>query len=223
MKKAWMHSRVLGFAFLFQGLTSLTSGIIFGPALKASTDAGAFLGNLAANPLFARAGILCDMGTALGVIFLGAALCVALRRHGELLALTGFGFYLLEGALIAAGRIDAFSVLRLGREYAAAGSPPLFGALAAIGSDAAAFGSVTLSMAAFSAGAFPLYYLLFKSRIVPRAIGAWGLLSALFCAAGTILAILGYPPPIVFYAPYIPFEFFIAVWIIVRGVKEGAA
>jgi len=113
--------------------------------------------------------------------------------------------------------------MRMGQDYAAAGSPPLFGALAAIGSEAARFGSMTLSMAAFSAGAIPLYYLLFKSRIVPRLIGAWGLLSVLFCLVGIVMAILGYPPPLVFYALYIPFEFFIAVWIIVKGVKEAAA
>jgi len=220
MNEGWLKSRVLGFAFLFQGLTSLTSGLFFASAMKAGGEPGTMLATLAANPLFARAGILCDMGTALGVIFLGAALCVALRKHGEILALTGFGFYVLEGALIAAGRIDAFALLRMGQEYVTAGSPPLLGALAAIGSDAAAFGSMTLSMLAFSAGALPLYYLILKSRIVPRPIGAWGLLSALFCAAGTLLSILGYPPPMVFYAPYIPFEFFIAAWIIVRGVKD---
>jgi hypothetical protein len=221
MKNDWLGRRVLGFAFLFQGLTSLASGIFFSSAMKAGGDGAAFLERLASNPMLARAGMLCDMGTAIGVVFLGAALCAALRKHGEILALTGFGLYILEGALIAAGRIDAFSLLRMGQEYVSAGSPPLLGALAAIGSDAAAYGSMTLSMAAFSVGAIPLYYLLFKTRIVPRPIGAWGLISVLFCLAGTLLSMFGYPPPIVFYAPYIPFEFFIAVWIIVKGIKRG--
>jgi hypothetical protein len=223
MKNDWLKPRVLGFAFLFQGLTSLASGIFFSSAMKAGGDGAGFLERLASNPLLARAGILCDMGTAIGVIFLGAALYAVLRKRGEVLALTGFGLYILEGALIAAGRIDAFSLLRMGQAYGAAGSPPLFGALAAIGSDAAWFGSMTLSMAAFSAGAIPLYYLVFTSRIVPRPIGAWGLISVLLCLVGTILAIFGYPPPLVFYAPYMPFEFFIAIWIIVKGVKEGGA
>jgi hypothetical protein len=223
MKNEWLKPRVLGFAFLFQGLTSLASGVFFSSAMKAGGDPGAMLARLAADPLFARAGILCDMGTAIGVVFLGAALCAVLRRQGEVLALTGFGLYVLEGALIAAGRIDAFSLLRMGQEFVPAGSPPLFGALAGIGSDAARFGSMTLSMAAFSAGAIPLYYLLYKSRIVPRPIGAWGLASVLLCLAGTLLAIFGYPPPLVFYAAYMPFEYFIAIWIIVKGVKEGGA
>jgi hypothetical protein len=221
MKNEWLKPRVLGFAFLFQAISSLASGIIFSPAMKAGTDGITLLERLASDPLFARIGILCDMGTAIGVIFLGAALCAALRRHGELLAFTGFGLFILEGALIAAGRIDAFSLLAMGQGYAVAGSPLVFGALAAIGSEAAAFGSMTLSMAAFSVGAIPLYYLIFKSRIVPRPLGAWGLFSVLFCLVGTVLSILGFRPPLVFYLPYIPFEFFIALWIIIRGVKQG--
>jgi hypothetical protein len=221
MKNPWLKARVLGFAFLFQAVSSLASGIFFAPSMKAGTDGIGFLAQLASHPLFARIGILCDMGTALGVIFLGAALCAALRKHGEVLAFTGFGLYILEGALIAAGRIEAFSLLLTGQGYAAAGSPPVFSALAAIGSEAAAFGSMTLSMAAFSVGAIPLYFLLLKSRIVPRPIGIWGLLSVLFCLVGTVLSILGFKPPLVFYLPYIPFEFFIALWILIRGVRTG--
>lgn len=125
MKQDRQKPRVLGFAFLFQALSSLANGIPF-----------------------ARAGILSGLDTAMSLIFLGAA---------------------------------------------------------------------------FSFGAIPLSYLLFKSRIVPRPIGAWGLLSAVFCLAGTVLAIFGRQPPLVFRLSYLPFEFFIAIWIIVRGVNQGEA
>ena len=90
-------SRLLGFAFLFQFVTSFTSGVFLHPLWFVKGDMAQSLGNIAQNPWLLRVCILLDMFTALGVIFLGAALFVTLRKQNEKLALTALGFYILEG------------------------------------------------------------------------------------------------------------------------------
>jgi hypothetical protein len=176
---------------------------------------------IAGSPLVMRASILCDMATALGIIFLGAVLYVTLRKHGEMIALTGFGFYILEAVLIAASKLDAFSLLRMSQEYAAAGRPDALPDLAKIASESEYFTGMTLAMVAFCPGALLLYYLLFKSRIIPCALSLWGFLAVFPCAIGTLSSALGYKLPIFIFLPYMPFKFTVGVWILIRGIKEA--
>ena len=63
------------------------------------------------------------MLTALGVTFLGVMLFLVLREQSEKIALTALGFYLLEVALLAVSRMDAFSLLRFSQAYVVAGQP----------------------------------------------------------------------------------------------------
>ena len=67
---------------------------------------------IANNPLLMRANILGEIITAAGIIFLGAVLFVILRKQNEKMALTALGLYILEAVLLAASRMEAFSLLR---------------------------------------------------------------------------------------------------------------
>jgi hypothetical protein len=212
-------SRVLGWAFLLQGVTSLVSGMVLEKKWFVEGNISATMTNIANNPGWLRANILVDMLTALGVIFLGAVLYSYLKKHNEKLALTGMAFYILEGALIAAGRMNAFSLLSLSQEWATTGQPASLLTLGNLAYSSGHFAGLVLSMAAFCAGAIPLYYLLVKSRLVPQIISWWGLISVFPCVAGTLITLFGYDAPFALYALYVPFEFFIGIWIIIRGVK----
>jgi hypothetical protein len=53
-----------------------------------------------------------------------------------------------------------------------------------------------LSMAAFCVGAMLFYYLLYKSRIVPRVLSLWGLLAVLPCLVATVSALTGGVKPL---------------------------
>jgi hypothetical protein len=82
--------------------------------------------------------------------------------------------------------------------------------------------STTLSMAAFCAGAVLLYWLLFRSRVVPRALSLWGLVTVPLCLGATIAKMLGVEVPFAVYVPYVPFEFVVGAWILVRGMWANA-
>jgi len=220
MNPAGDKTRILGFAFIFQFMTSFSAGVFLKPAWFVPDDFGATLLKIAANPGLLRAQIFLDMLTALGVIFLGALLFVSLKKRNEKIALTAFGFYIVEAALLAASRMNGFSLLSFGQAYAKGqGADLLF--LGQVAYDSMEFVGGTLHMLAFCIGALLFYALLARSRLVPRWLSLWGLIAALPLLAGTIAQVFGYGIPIAFYVPYIPFELLIGIWIMIKGIPEG--
>jgi hypothetical protein len=212
-------SRILGLAFLLQVITSYSSGIVFRPLWFVADDIGATMLKIAENPNLLRTHILVDTLTALGVVFLGAMLFITLRKQNEKMALTALGFYILEGALLAGSRIGSFSLLKLSQEYALTGATELltFGNLSL---EAADFVGDTLHVLAFCLGAILFYILLYQSKVVPKWLSLWGLITVIPVLAGTLTAIFDVHLPFIFFLPYFPFELVIAIWILVKGIEE---
>ena len=73
-------------------------------------------------------------------------------------------------------------------------------------------------MLPFCVGAILFYYLLYKSRVIPRVLSAWGLVSVPIVLVATVLAILGYRVPFLVYVPYVPFEWVVGAWILIKGL-----
>jgi hypothetical protein len=214
-------SRVLGVAFLLQFVTSLFSGTVLRQALIVPGNIRESMVHIADKPWLMRANILVDMITALGIIFLGAILFVTLRKQNEKMALVALGFYILEAALLAVSRIEAFSLLGISQEYVTTGNPAYLQTMGTLAFGSMDFVGSTLHMVAFCIGGILFYYLLFRSGIVPSVLSLWGLITVFPCLGGTLLAVFGYQVPFFVYLPYAPFELIIAVWILVKGVKDG--
>jgi hypothetical protein len=212
-------SRVLGVAFLLQFVTSFSSGAFLKQAWFVDGNISETMLKIADSPWLMRTTILLDMFTALGVTFLGAMLFLTLRKQNEKIALVAFGFYILEAALLAVSRIEAFSLLRISQEYAIAVNPALQ-VMGQVSYESMDFVGNTLHMLAFCLGGILFYFLLYKSRVVPRAMSLWGLIATVPMLIGTLTQIFGYTIPFYFYIPYVPFELVIAIWILVKGIKD---
>jgi hypothetical protein len=213
-------SRVLGIAFVLQFVTSISSGAIVKPAWVVPGNISETMLTIANKPWLMQTTILLDMLTAMGVIFLGAVLFITLRKQDENMALTAMGFFFLEGALHGASKLEAFSLLRISQEYLASGKPAYLQTLGNLAFESMEFSGSALMMLAFCFGGILFYYLLDKSRIVPRALSLWGLIATFPMLVGTLAQIFGYTIPFAFYLPYVPFEFVIGVWILVKGITE---
>lgn len=213
-------ARILGAAFLLQFVTSFSSGVFLQPALIVPDNISETMLKIADNPSLMKAYILLDMLTALGVIFLGAILFLTLKKQNEKMALTALGFYILEGALLAASRAEAFSLLRMSQEYVATGQPAYLQTLANLALESMDFAGFTLHMLAFCSGAILFYFLLYKSRVVPVVLSLWGLITVVPLLVGTLLGLFDYQVPFFVAVPYIPFELVIGVWILVKGIKD---
>lgn len=221
MNPANKTSKILGGAFLFQAITSLTSGLVLNHLIVPQNISRSMI-NIANNAWLMRAGIFVDLLTAMGIIFLGAILFIFLRKQNEKAALVALGCYILEASLIAVSRMAAFILLRVSQEYATAGHSAYLLTIGNLTSEAQHFVGMTLSMLTFCIGAMLFYYLLDKSRIVPRWLSLWGLITVFPCFIGTLLSIFGFKVPFAVFLPYAPFEFVIGVWILAKGVRELA-
>jgi hypothetical protein len=212
-------SRILGLAFLLQFVTSFASAMFLRAAWFVPGSMSETLVKIANNALMVRLNILFDMLTALGVIFLGAMLFITVRKQNEKMALTALGFYILEGALLAVSRTETFSLLRLSQEYVSAGQPVILQTFGNMAFESMEFAGGTLHMLAFCLGGIMFYYLLDKSRVVPRALSLWGLIAVFPMLIGTLTQVFGYSIPFIFYVPYVPFELMIAIWILIKGIE----
>jgi len=213
-------SRVLGIAFLLQFITSFGSGVFLRQIWLVPGDIRATMLKVAGTPWLLQGNILVDMLTALGIIFLGAMLFLTLRKQDEKTALVALGFYILEAALLAVSRAEAFSLLRISQEYAAAANPDLL-TMGQVAFESMDFVGSTLHMLVFCLGGILFYFLLFRSRVVPVALSLWRLIAIVPMLVGTVTQMFGYTIPFIFYVPYVPFELVIAIWILVKGVKES--
>ena len=215
------HGRVLGAAFLLQATTSLAGGVMLEFFLLVPRNIEATMTRIAGHPALMRVDILDEMVTAGGVIWLGAILFSKLRAHGETVARVAFALYVLEAAMLAASRIGAYQLLTASSEYVDAGRLASLKPLGEVAYTAMDRGQL-LMMVPFCAGAFLFYGLLYKSRMVPRWLAAWGLAAMIPVTVGTISTVLGIGISFLLFVPYIPFEFFLGIWILIFGVSGKA-
>jgi len=213
-------SIVLGIAFLLQFITSIINGMVLRPALIITGNIIESMTNIANNVWLMKTYILVDMITALGVVFLGAILFIVLKKKNEIIALVALGFYVIEAALLAVSRMEAFSLLRISQEYIVAGQPDYLQMLGNLSVESMDFAGSTLHSLVFSIGAILFYYLLYKSRAVPRILSLWGLITVPLVLIGTLSAVFGYEVPFFVYFLYVPFEFVIGIWILAKGINK---
>lgn len=225
MENAAKRSRILGGAFLFQFVTSFTSMAVFlplatgVPGLSSQVDIGRTMVQLAANPTFVSLNILGELLTALGVLFLGALLWRQLRGTHEALAMTAFGLYVVEGTLLAVGRIILYALLVLSQQYVAAGNAVELETTGLLLYEAMSYGSTILNLL-FCLGATIFYALLLRARTVPRLLSWWGLISVQGVFVGALMNLFDVNPPLFLFLAYVPFELVIGVWILVKGTPE---
>ena len=94
---------------------------------------------------------------------------------------------------------------------------------AATAVEAMDFTGETLHMVAFCLGAGLFYALLDRARLVPRVLSLWGLITVPLLLPGTLATVFTSDVPTILLAPfvlYVPFEFVVGLWILVKGIPE---
>jgi hypothetical protein len=150
-----------------------------------------------------------------------------LRKYNEALALGYVGFRLLEGVLFIAGVLGALSQLSLSQEYINAGAPNASYFQTLGNSVQAVINWTTLIyIIVFTLGALMFYYVLYRSKLIPRFISAWGFIAAALLLIGALLGMFGLialPQVMIFLGPPIALnEIVLAGWLIVKGFNPSA-
>lgn len=211
---------LLGVAFLVVAVASLVSGLVLAP-ITGSGSVTEILSRVAERPLVMRLGILIDLVTSLSIVALGALLYVVFRERYRLAALLAFGWFLVEATLLAVSKLGGYALIPLSRSVAEAG--------ASADASSQAIGDVLyhgvyrqgwdLHMLFFCAGAVLWYTLLLRSKLVPRVLAIWGVASMALLSVNMLWSLVdrdvGLVPALA--APYVPFEFVLGLYLIVRG------
>ena len=210
-------SIMLGGFFFLQAATSLIAGaFLFNPLIDDS-DITITMINMANNPFSVQAAIFVDMITAIGIIILGICLYQVLKKTDKLLASIGLGLYIFEATLLIISKYVAFILLGLSTLYA--DSPSV---------EVANYASIMLDLNGFiysshiipfGIAAFIFYYLLFKSKVIPTWMSLWGVVTVSVVFIGVVLMMYNVPVPFLLLVPYVPFEFVVGIYILIKGLR----
>jgi len=174
-------------------------------------------------------GILIEFSCVLAIPLTAIALYPVLRQVSAVLAIGYVGFRLFEASIFASMEIDKLFVLSLSESLSAHPSADvatlevLSQALTGGGPLAGTTG--TIYNLVFVVGMLMLNWMLWQSRLVPRWISAWGLISAVVLG-GIAIIVLFAPIPdtvaIVLIAPLAVQEMVFALWLIFKGFDPDA-
>ena len=212
-------ARIVGVLFIIGTGAGILSGVFTGSFL----DHPNYLVEVSANKnqLMIGALLVLTMGFALAMI--PVVLFPIFKKYNETLAL---GAVVFRGVLEAVGYmaivISWLLLLILSQVYVQAGSPD--------NSYFQTFGTVFLELGdwighlisiVFSLGALMIYYLFYKTKLIPSWLSVWGLVGGLLYLAVPLLAMFGIELEIM-YIPLAVQEMVFAVWLIVKGFNSPA-
>jgi hypothetical protein len=241
MIPAWtpqQAARIAGAAYLITNVTAEFNLLFARPRLFVAGDLGRTSSNIVAHAQLYRVAIVMDLLTVAGCVILNLALYELLAPVHRSLARLGAFWRLVEQAVYAATAVGSFAVLSVlsGADYTQAFEPRQLQALAQLLSVARASGFF-IAMLFLCLGSAIYFYLLVRSRYIPRALAYSGLVATalgvsylftrfLFPAsvATATAAVLALPlvaqvPIALILVPIFSFEFTIGFWLLVKGVR----
>ena len=175
------------------------------------------------------AGILIEFLCVLAIPLIPVVLYPILRLVSPVLAIGYVAFRLFEAALFAGMEITKILVLALSKQVLANPSTPSDGlellATALVGGDAWSGTSGPIYNLVFVSGMLMLNWMLWKSRLVPRWIAIWGMISALALggiAVAVFFTTVSETIAIPLIAPLAIQEMVLALWFIFKGFDGEA-
>lgn len=182
-----------------------------------------FLEGAAANATQLRAAVL--------LFFVGSAIPIGiaitafpvLRRFSSGMALWLFALAVASFSLQTVDNAALLSLLSVSQQYANAGAEKveLFQALAIVAGSARKWAHFTFLLVV-GCWFFLLFIFLYRFRLVPRVLAAFGIVGSMLQITGvTLRSIWGYPPETRLAMPLAPAYIAIAVWLMVKGFHES--
>lgn len=157
----------------------------------------------------------------LGVIGIAVVLYPIFKKFSERIAIWYVGIRVMECTIIAISGLNLLTLLELGKNDVKENIADIEYFQILESSLSASYHAAFVILAlVLSFGAFAFYYLLFKSKLIPRFIPVWSILAVLSMMTGLFIDMLGYKPNLLLYIPMGANELFLGVWLIVRGFNQ---
>src|SRR5450759_1297681 len=224
-------------AVMMERIGPKSVGRIVGMLLLAHLTGGLIVPFIMLHPLVSSpgflvsaAGVATQVRAAVLLLFAGSAMAIAVactgwqvfRQYSSAMALWLVALAVATFSLQAVDNARILSMLSLSQEYASAGAAKadLFQGLALVVGAARKWSHYTFLLTVGS-WILLLFSLLFRFRLVPRALAGFGIIGAALQIAGVSLrGLLGYPPETRLAMPLAPAYVLLAVWLMVKGFDE---
>jgi hypothetical protein len=143
-----------------------------------------------------------------------------LKRFSERIAFGYFGARIMEGGFMGVMALLILFQIPLANEYLKGGASETLQALSAVFNQAQLyayhFGMLTVGVAGLM-----LCYLFYRTQLVPRFLGVWGLIGYAVILGGSVLEVAGFNLNLIHTIPGGLWEVFIGVWLIVKGFSAS--
>ena len=210
--------KLLGITLFTQAVTSLIGGSIFLGPFDSNEITNKSMRAIADSTQIAYISILLQIVTGVVIIMLGVAMYRVAGHKGKTIAIIALGMYIFEVVLLVIGQIFVFGLVEASQIYSISGDANLL-----------ALGKVLLScrefagkmaMIPFGIGAILFYYLLMKAKALPKWLALWGLISVSLILVCVPLTAFGIEIAFALLIPYVPFEFFTGIYILIKNRKK---
>ncbi|HXX42130.1 MAG TPA: DUF4386 domain-containing protein [Chthoniobacterales bacterium] len=219
-----MAARVAGLSGLFSvAIVIFANYVLLGPLIVPG-DAAETARHLAAHQTQVRVALTCFLGYSASVVVLLTALYLILKPVNRSLALVGALFRLVFALLWLLTTLNILSALRFlgSASYLQVFEVDRLQALARL-NIASNFDDYYAGLPFFGLAATVCSYLWLKSRYIPRALAAFGLVSSAWCVicAFAFLIFPNFDKAVNAYwfdTPMTLFEIVVSVWLLVKGI-----
>jgi hypothetical protein len=162
------------------------------------------------------------------VFGIGVLLFPILKKYGESIALWYLGMRMIEAVLLVVSKMNVLSLITLSREYISAGAAEAsyYRAAGTLALGGRYWVLEVLYLVFFILGALILYFILYRSNLVPRFISIWGFIAVAALIVGNLLDVpdftQGFSVGQLLFFPIMSSEILLAVWLIVKGFNPSA-
>jgi hypothetical protein len=212
--------RLLGVAQLLVFVASMVSERLLA-SVVGSGPIASILVNVSKNLTRMRISNLVALLNSLAIVLLAVMFYVVFYKQNNTIALVALVCFVAEAITLAVSKVGTYGLIPLSQKFVEAGAPEpsyfqtlgdfLYHGLDRLGYD--------IHMLFFCLGGILWYYLLYSSRVVPRALAIWGLAAICLLSIPILLVLYrrGSTPLMVLGLPYAPFELVLGVWLLVKG------
>jgi len=212
--------RLLGAAQLLVFVASLVSDRLL-VTVVGTGGVSEILLNVSNNLTRIRISNLVALLNSLAIVLLGVLFYAVFCREYRVIALLALICFVAEAITLAVGKIGAYGLIPLSRQFVEAGAPEpsyfqTLGDLLYHGVDRLGY---LVHMLFFCVGGVLWYYLLLRSGAIPRALSIWGLVAVSLLTIPTVLQLYdrNLTAALVLGLPYAPYEVVLRLWLVVKG------
>jgi len=211
--------KITGLLFLIQIVTYMIGNQFLTSPVINSPD---YLTSIYENSNQLLIGTLLEFICAIAVVAIAVLLFPILKKYSDRIAMWYVVFRISEFTIIVFSKIKILSLIPLGQKYV--------NSTMSENESLKTFGNIILNeyyiavlmvMVAFSIGALMFYYLLYKSKLIPRFISVWGLIGVTLVLTANIFELSDNSLGMLIYMPMGLNELFLGFWLLIKGLNLG--